>query len=220
MSKLKCKTRKKRKHKLAISMTLLVVFFICYYIFLVSPLLIKNIKISAQKNLLDAMNYSITKTANSDFVYNKMITITYDNDGTVNLIQTNMNEINKIYAVLGDNTEEYIKNYNNSFKIKMGNFTGLSILSGLGPQIKFNIDTINSVKCDFHSSFTSTGINQTLHSIYVDITVSVGVVLPFTSCEVLDTQQFLLCESVIVGKIPEVYLFSDNLDSLFNFVPI
>lgn len=220
MSKLKCKTRRKGKHKLAISMTLLVVFFVCYYIFLVSPLLIKNIKISAQKNLLDAMNYSITKTANSDFVYNKMITITYDNDGTVNLIQTNMNEINKIYAVLSDNTEEYIKNYNNSFKIKMGNFTGLSILSGLGPKIKFNIDTINSVKCAFHSSFTSTGINQTLHSIYVDITVSVGVVLPFTSCEVLDTQQFLLCESVIVGKIPEVYLFSDNLDSLFNFVPI
>ena len=101
----------------------------------------------------------------------------------------------------------------------MGSFTGIPILVGQGFDVSFKINPIGSVNCVFDSKFEMSGINQTIHKIYLTINADIGVVLPMQTQRVKVTQQFLACESIIVGQVPEVYLFSDNLDSLLNFVP-
>ena len=78
---------------------------------------------------------------------------------------------------------------------------------------------IGSVVCRFISNFETAGINQTVHKIYVNIKASVGVVMPLSSRNFSAEQQVLISESVIVGQVPEVYLYSDTLDTLLNFVP-
>ena len=212
---------KKKKFKWLVFLLLPLFFFFLFYIAVAFPLIKRTVEIGAQRNINNAINYSISEVSNESLVYNKIIDINYDNDGNVSTIQTNMVAINKISSSLSEKIKNFLNlKQNNSFNIKFGNLTGIALFSGLGPNVSFNIDSIDYVNCEFVSKFSSQGINQTLHSIYININMSCGVVLPFTKIQSEAYQQFLLCESVIVGKIPEVYLFSDNLDSLFNFVPL
>jgi hypothetical protein len=78
---------------------------------------------------------------------------------------------------------------------------------------------IGSVVCKFVSNFESAGINQTLHKIYVNINAQIGVVFPLNSVSFNSEQQVLISECVIIGQVPEVYLNSESLDTLLNFVP-
>ena len=217
----------KEKRKINFMIKVLIFFLIFLFVFfgfyfvIAFPLLTKSVKYGAEKKIYDAISFSISEVLKEPLIYDKIIDIKYDGDGNVSLIQTNMASINAISSKLDKNTQLFLDNkYNNFFMLKLGSLTGIALFSGLGPNLKFNIDSVDYVNCKFVSKFTSQGINQTLHSIYLNIDSSCCVVLPFASVKVEGFQQFLLCESVVVGKIPEVYLFSDNLDSLFNFVPI
>jgi len=89
----------------------------------------------------------------------------------------------------------------------------------LGPEIKLRVSPIGSVSSSFSSEFETAGINQTIHRIYLNINANVGVVLPLYTKKFNTTQHVLIAESIIVGSVPEVYLYSDNLDTLLNFVP-
>ena len=77
--------------------------------------------------------------------------------------------------------------------------------------IKLNIVPIGVVSGKFDSKFTSVGINVTKHTLILDINVHVSVVLPVKSYDVYSTNQILLAESIILGKVPEVYLQNGNL---------
>lgn len=61
------------------------------------------------------------------------------------------------------------------------------------------------------SEFESRGINQTIHRIYLDVKCKVSILTPFQDIEKEITNQVLLIENVIVGRIPETYY---NLEGL------
>jgi sporulation protein YunB len=101
----------------------------------------------------------------------------------------------------------------------LGSFTGISIFSGLGPKIAFDISPYGEVLCSFLSNFESAGINQTYHKLYLIISLKIYVVFPFEKLQVISDSEVLLCETLIIGKIPEVYLNSSNLNEMLNLVP-
>ena len=85
------------------------------------------------------------------------------------------------------------------------------MLSGRGPGVKIRISSIGNIETNLNSEFTSQGINQTLHRIYVDISCNVKVLTPFKDIERKITNKVLLAENVIVGNIPNTYY---NLEGL------
>lgn len=85
------------------------------------------------------------------------------------------------------------------------------MLSGRGPGVKIRISSIGNIETDLESEFTSQGINQTLHRIYVDVSCNVKVLTPFKDIERNITNKVLLAENVIVGNIPDTYY---NLEGL------
>ena len=74
------------------------------------------------------------------------------------------------------------------------------MLSGRGPGVKIRISSIGNIETNLNSEFTSQGINQTLHRIYVDISCNVKVLTPFKDIERKITNKVLLAENVIVGR--------------------
>ena len=72
-----------------------------------------------------------------------------------------------------------------------------------------NIFTVNKIisdiPTDLRSEFTSAGINQTLHRIYLEIKCNVVILTPFETIEQKISNQVLLAEGVIVGEIPNSY---------------
>ena len=85
------------------------------------------------------------------------------------------------------------------------------LLSARGPGVKIRISSIGNIETNLNSEFTSQGINQTLHRIYVDISCNVKVLTPFKDIERKITNKVLLAENVIVGNIPDTYY---NLEGL------
>ena len=93
-----------------------------------------------------------------------------------------------------------------------GSFTGFKLLAGRGPGIKITISSIGDVETDLRSEFTSQGINQTLHRVYLQVKCNVNILTPFDNIVREITNQVLLVENVIVGNIPNSYYNLEGLD--------
>ena len=70
-----------------------------------------------------------------------------------------------------------------------------------------------SVETDLRSEFIAKGINQTLHRVYLQIDCPVQILSSYKTIEEKVSNQFLLAENVIVGRIPETYY---NLEGFEN----
>lgn len=166
------------------------------------------------------MNNAINDIIMESVVYDDIINIIYNKQGNIEVIQANYIEINSMIKDLSLLTEVYINNFgSNGVNIPIGNFTGIPLLVGAGPDVNLKVKPIGAVVCKFSSKFESAGINQTNHKIYLTVSSSISAVVPLVTTSIMVEQQVLISESIIIGKVPEVYLYSDQLDTLLNFVP-
>ena len=95
---------------------------------------------------------------------NNLILIEKDKDNNVSFISTNSYKVNMIALKIAKNYKNIIKTeFDKGVYVPLGAFTGLNILSGYGKKIKSKLIIIDSVKCEFESSFSEMGINQTRH---------------------------------------------------------
>ncbi len=85
-------------------------------------------------------------------------------------------------------------------------------MAGRGPMVKLRISTIGNVETDLRSEFSSQGINQTLHRVYLFVKCEINILTPFESITTNITNQVLLAENVIVGHIPNSYYNLNGLD--------
>ena len=90
-------------------------------------------------------------------------------------------------------------------KSLFGSFTGISLLAGRGPGVKIRISSVGNVETDLRSEFISEGINQTLHRVYLQVKCEVSILTPFETISKDITNQVLIAENVIIGKIPSTY---------------
>lgn len=217
--------RSKIKHnrkRYLITIIVIVVFVVCYMFFslIINPVLVNTIELKAKSISTRAMNSAVSDVIMNSIVYDDLINIVTDELGNISMIQANTLEINNLSKDLAQTTEIKIDEYGKGgVSIALGSFTGIPLFVGVGPNIKLRATPIGSVTSSFSSEFESAGINQTIHRIYLNINASVGVVLPLYTKKFTTTQHVLIAESIIVGSVPEVYLYSDTLDSLLNFVP-
>lgn len=169
--------------------------------------------------------YSLSTSAVSDAVYDviaeqnlqyeDLVEISYDNNGDIALISIDTIVVNNLARRFYQVAQVYLDEMGkNGLDIAIGTFTGLPFLVGIGPKINIKMVQIGAMTSCFRSKFTSAGVNQTNHSLYIELHASVSLVLPTYSSTVDSVTEFLVTESVIVGDVPEVYLGSDNVITL------
>ncbi len=215
----KIKLNKKKITKISIISFVVIVIFVIFA-YMINPVIMDTVELKSKALATRAMNSSIADVVMNSIVYDDLVNIISDEFGNISMIQANSLEINNLSKDLAQTCETRIEDYGKSgVAIPLGTFTGIPLFVGRGPRIKVKMTPIGSVMCKFVSHFESAGINQTVHKIYVKIKANVGVVMPLSSRNFSAEQEVLISESVIVGQVPEVYLYSDTLDTLLNFVP-
>lgn len=85
-------------------------------------------------------------------------------------------------------------------------------MAGKGPGVPIRISTIGNVETDLKSEFSSQGINQTLHRVYLQVICEVSILTPYNSITEKITNQVLIAENVIVGRIPNTYYNLEGID--------
>lgn len=132
--------------------------------------------------------------------------------GNITMISANVIPVNEIISDIAIKIQEELNKTDNSkFKIRLGSLTGTKLLSGRGPELEIKISTIGNLDTDLRSEFFSSGINQTLHKIYLQVECQVVVLTPIDTIEQTITNQVLLAEAVIVGTTPNTYYNFDGM---------
>lgn len=217
--KKKNKNRNKRVKIIFIFIAIFLFVFLILAMF-VNPVLINTIELKSKALSTSAINEAINVVINKGVRYDNLISITTDGLGNITMIQANAIEANNVSKQLAQTTEKLIDDYGDlGVEIPLGAFSGVPILSGMGPEVNLKITPIGSVTCKFVSEFEQAGINQTVHRIYIVVNANVGIVMPLYTRKFTTSQQVLISESIIIGAVPEVYLYSDSLSTLLNFVP-
>ena len=205
----------KRKQKIAKIFIIMVIAFSTVKIVLdaISPIFEALCEDKA-KSIATILSNNEATNVMKDHTYDELFTIEKDNDGNITMIKSNVIPINEIISDVAVKIQNLINERGKeNIKIAIGSFTGSKLLSGRGPGIPIKISSIGNVETDLRSEFSAQGINQTLHRVYLQVDCEVSILTPYNTISEKVSNQVLLIDNVIVGKIPNTYYNLDGIDS-------
>lgn len=139
--------------------------------------------------------------------YSDLVTITYSGENQVKLIEVDTVKVNIIIREITKRVQDEFNTLGEEgINITLGTFTGIPFLFGLGPNVSIKLVPIGTVSTKVDSTFNGAGINQTIHRLYFVVNSNIGMVLPGMTENFQTELEVLLCENIIVGEIPDVYL--------------
>ncbi|MEL7609048.1 MAG: sporulation protein YunB [Bacillota bacterium] len=167
----------------------------------------------------EALQSAIYACAQDEANYSDLIMVS-QSENRVYLLQANTRKMNLLAAQTTRAALESIRELGTvGLSIPVGTLSGISMLSGIGPPIHVTFAPAGSVKSDFHSEFSSAGVNQTLHRIYLQLSVDINIVLPGADCSVTLETKMPVAENVIMGDVPQTYTDVANEEDMLNLLP-
>ncbi len=132
--------------------------------------------------------------------------VSIEQDGENKVLKTDVVIINKIASDIALEAEKQFKELQNEkIEIPIGALTGNKYLAGSGPSINIQVIPTGNILTEIKNEFESSGINQTVYRIYLELTCEVSIVSQYKTIEENIVNQVLLVETVIVGEVPESY---------------
>ena len=209
----KRRRRFSRKRRLLLLLTFLLALAVGLFIYFqrnVTRVLISISEATMRASTTIAVNDAVYYTLSDEMRYEDLVTVDRDENGDILAVSANVLKINKIARDTASISQANLKNLSlNGIPIPLGALTGIEAFAGVGPRIHFRIIPVSSVSCDFTSSFESVGINQTKHTIYLNIIADISIVMPSRTERFSVLTEIMVGEFVIVGLIPETYLQTD-----------
>ncbi len=198
--------KRKKKFKWLIIILVIAILF-SYYKYVISKNIITITSSYAHQYSLESINSAVENSLKNKLNYDELVIIEKNTNGDIVLMRSNSYNVNIISRNIVANTQSYLdKKLSKGIPIPFMAFLGLELFNGLGAPINFKALTITSTNCNFISEFKSVGINQTLHSIYADISVLININFPLNNKEVSANSKVMLCEAVLIGDVPQIYL--------------
>ena len=157
-----------------------------------------------------AVNESVFETLSDDVRYEELVTVERNSAGEIRALISNAYEINRIARDVAYLSQKKLQAMGEEgIEIPLGAFTGIEALAGFGPPVAIELIPVAVVTCRFASDFGSAGINQTRHSVYLEVTAEISVVLPGRKTNFSTSSEVLIAESVLLGDVPEIYIQGD-----------
>jgi sporulation protein YunB len=187
-----------------------------------SPVIIDMAESRVRAATVKAMNDAVHTTMGNPLQYTDLIRITQGSDGKIMMIQADTVKMNDIAMNTALTTQQNITDEGRQgVGVPIGSVLGGELLAGRGPEVYARIIPVGAVTTDFESEFQNEGINQTRHKIYLNIHVTVRIVIPTKSREINVDTKVLVTECIIIGEVPESYVNVSDLSDLngLNLLP-
>lgn len=104
------------------------------------------------------------------------------------------------------------------YKIPSGSIFNNTILSNIGPKIPVKLNLVGSITSNINTKTTNYGINNALIEVYVDLNVTLEVILPYTKRKTSVETSIPVALKMIQGSVPNFY--SGNSSSPSISIPI
>ena len=208
---------KKRKVFIKIICFLAITVTVCVTVFLYfRNSVFEHVYTATKAMVLTRINDCINLSC-SDYLkkydYERFMRIEKDSAGDVILMESKGVNISMVSRELGIVCQKNIdQGMPKELRFSSGSFFDRILFSSVGDDVVVPLNIIANVSTDIKNVFIAVGINQTKHSIYVQLSVDADVIKPLIGETLKFTTALLLAENIIVGKIPEVFI--DSLDGL------
>lgn len=137
-----------------------------------------------------------------------LLDVKRDSEGNIQYLEPNTRLINKLLMEFSTNVKEnYSLDDIEEIEVNWGVITGSKLLSQLPFTVTVKVQPISLTKFQYESEFETEGINQTRYKVYCTINSQIHIVAPFTDKTAEINRKVLLAEAVIVGKVPDNYVF-------------
>jgi len=127
----------------------------------------------------------------------------YGGGDDIRAIQANAVEINLLRGKINNAVEKAVTLRRARLKLPLGALLGSNLFAGAGPNITVPLTMAGSALSDIRSDLSSSGVNQTMHRILMDLRVSLSVILPGGTVDSEIKLTVCLAETVIVGNVPQ-----------------
>lgn len=165
-----------------------------------------------------ALNSAISENL-GEVNYSDLVSILQDEQGRVVMLQANSVTMNKLASAVSLDAQQRIADLEEqNLNIPLGNLLGKRFFAGKGPKIRITVQPSGSTSFQYLSEFSSAGINQTLHSIKLQLSATIRIMVRGESIASTVSVESPICESVILGTVPESYT-NVPADILFDLQP-
>ncbi|KNF09253.1 sporulation protein YunB [Gottschalkia purinilytica] len=213
------KRYKKKRIKIFLTIIFIIVLTIYGYNLInnnIKPTIRAVCEVQAKKIATQAINDAVKNKIKDDIKYKDLIFTKQDNEGKITMMQANTALMNSVASDVALEVQEKIRQISaGTIKIPLGNILDSQLFSG--PKFKLELQPQGSVTTDFTTDFIESGINQTIHKVYLSITTDVRIIFPLVSDTVRITSNVPIAETVIIGDVPENYI-SVPEDKFLNIV--
>ena len=200
----------KRLTKIVVSLLILLIFLV--YIFKAMDSAFEVLCEVKAKNIANGINLTYVSEGMENVQYDDLVNFTKDNNGNITMLRANVITMNGLSSRISMRiNEELNKLDRNTINIPLGSITGNKYLAGIGPNIKVKIIPAGNVETEFKTEFIASGINQTIHRIYLEVISKISIIGPFTNINEEVRSTVAIAETVIVGSVPSSYY---NLEGL------
>lgn len=149
----------------------------------------------------------------------ELLSVAQRDDGSY-LILADTAQIARITAEISAEAQSLIEQMSaNGVDIPFGTVSGVALLTGVGPNISVGFTPVGSVGNKYVSTLHSSGINQSLFSINLTLTASVRLILSDSADVITVSSVTPICETVVVGSVPQVYTNVANEEDMLNLIP-
>lgn len=184
-------------------LSLLLMIFLTFADLRLKPVVINAARSRARLFASDVISRSVDAAVAESA--GNFINVIYGEDG-ISAIETNVTGISRLRADSILNIRGEISDIDRmTIDIPLGNLAGGMLLTGRGFPVRIKLVPIGDVSGEIYSEFSETGINQTLHRIYLRVRVSMNMIVASDTVRLELADDILVAETVIVGRVPDAY---------------
>ena len=152
------------------------------------------------------VNSAVEKAlSDSDINYSDIVAVNYSSDNEITGITTDIVKMNMFKSEISKAVDKaFDKSEYASVSVPLGSATGVTLLSGTGPYIDVKVGMSGATKTEFENIFEAAGVNQTQHSVMLNLETTVILTLSGKRITYNVATSFCVAQTVIVGSVPNV----------------
>ena len=206
------KSTKRRSFKKAFGMVLItagltVIVSLTLFTKFLRPRIISVSQSFAENEVSMVIDREIQRLMLEEFLsYDKIAIINRDSAGRVTSVSANSVLINNFANDLDIKIGEIIDDADRIEKgVYLSGLLGADLFAGIGPKIPIRFQPVSVTHADITHTFDEAGINQTLHTITLLISVDVEILLPMAHSTINVKSEMPIAQTLIVGMVPDAY---------------
>lgn len=137
--------------------------------------------------------------------YSDIVSISRTENGGITGITTDIVKLNLFKSRVTNAVDSAFADKGSAkVSVALGSASGITFLSGFGPYVNVKIGMSSSTQSDFENLFESAGINQTQHSVMLNLETQVVLTMSGRRVASKVKTSFCVAQTVIVGSVPDV----------------